>query len=326
MQISEFFSPRVRVFIKNKKRQVVIIKQLVGAEIKHILPGGGVNSGESLIDALHREIREETGLFIRDPQLKIVREVIIGGYFRSHEYFFIADHQSGEPIIGIDPERGSLDQKIVGAEWVDINHLRQIDIKPDFVSNIGRNKSPYFQIDKLSLEEYIKIYKEVPISKHQASELVHVMLKPDAIENGLENDVIQDLLFLGGKLILQKRLKLNRQQVEQIYFDFTFDSAREYVFRYLTTNETLHLAFVGESGLHDKFNQAKGKTGSNQGLRGKYISQYIKLDKTAYGLWLQNKHPEQEVINAEMFCRNLLHIAPSADASKKGIEIIICCK
>ena len=105
MQISEFFSPRVRAFITNKKRQVVIIKQLVGAEVNHILPGGGVSSGESIIDALHREIQEETGLLIRDPKLKIVREIIIDGYFRSHEYFFTANHQSGELIIGIDPER-----------------------------------------------------------------------------------------------------------------------------------------------------------------------------------------------------------------------------
>ena len=52
--------PRIRVsaILRWRDRMLLCRHEKPGKEY-WLLPGGGVNSGESLVDALHRELREE---------------------------------------------------------------------------------------------------------------------------------------------------------------------------------------------------------------------------------------------------------------------------
>ena len=55
--------PRIRVSaILRWSGRILLIRQEKGEREYWLLPGGGVNSGESLVDALHREIAEEVGI------------------------------------------------------------------------------------------------------------------------------------------------------------------------------------------------------------------------------------------------------------------------
>ena len=56
--------PRIRVsaVLRWQDRILLCRHEKAGRGEYWLLPGGGVNSGESLTDALHRELREEVGI------------------------------------------------------------------------------------------------------------------------------------------------------------------------------------------------------------------------------------------------------------------------
>jgi 8-oxo-dGTP diphosphatase len=55
--------PRIRVSaILRRDDRILLCRHEKGGKDYWLLPGGGVNSGESLVDALHRELLEEVGI------------------------------------------------------------------------------------------------------------------------------------------------------------------------------------------------------------------------------------------------------------------------
>lgn len=56
----------VRALVVNDDEQVLLVRHSYGSG--WYLPGGGVSRGESILDALHRELLEETGIQVSEPQ------------------------------------------------------------------------------------------------------------------------------------------------------------------------------------------------------------------------------------------------------------------
>ncbi|WP_326657188.1 NUDIX hydrolase [Streptomyces sp. NBC_00385] len=63
--------PRVQLVIGIIRQgdEILLVRESLGAagEILWSLPGGGVEDGELMHEALRRELREETGLLVGDP-------------------------------------------------------------------------------------------------------------------------------------------------------------------------------------------------------------------------------------------------------------------
>jgi nucleoside diphosphate kinase len=155
------------------------------------------------------------------------------------------------------------------------------------------------------------------------SELAHVMLKPDSLSSNLRDIVLRELLDAGGSVVASKRLTLSLSQIAAIYPRFPNRRAQPFIFAYFTSRETEHFAFVGNEGLHARLNEAKGQTGTGQGIRGKYYTTYTRLSQAALDEWLWGTSPQAAEIDLEMFGRDILHVADNSEDSLRALRAIL---
>ena len=82
-----------------------------------VLPGGHLESGETLWEAAVREMGEETGLTVEDGRLWALSE-FHGDGRQVLDCTFYASRWSGRPRLGSDPEGEGHPATLVGIEWV----------------------------------------------------------------------------------------------------------------------------------------------------------------------------------------------------------------
>jgi 8-oxo-dGTP diphosphatase len=121
---------RVRVcgycFVANK---ILVIKHLGLGQLGYLwsVPGGGVNFGETLTDALKREFLEETGLTIRVNRLCSVSE-FMEMPLHAVELFYEVDIIGGHLQKGTDPEMPHHAQIISEIAWLSLPELQAMPL------------------------------------------------------------------------------------------------------------------------------------------------------------------------------------------------------
>lgn len=116
---------RVGAFLQHEGR-LLLIEQSRGEDRYWLLPGGGVHFGESLSDALRREVAEELGLRVAVGRLlAIVESISPEPAYRKHVIHMVFE-VSASPEADITPQEST----ILHADFLDERALHTVDLRP----------------------------------------------------------------------------------------------------------------------------------------------------------------------------------------------------
>ncbi len=110
-----------------QKENKILLQNRVKSDWRgYAFPGGHIEVGESIVDAVVREVREETGLTIIDPKLCGIKQFPLkDGKYENGRYLvflFRADKFSGEVV---SSEEGEM-------RWIDKRDLHKFNLVQDF--------------------------------------------------------------------------------------------------------------------------------------------------------------------------------------------------
>ena len=95
--------PTVGGLILNRKRELLLVKSPKWRD-RYTIPGGHVEIGETLVEALKRELKEEVGVQVDDPELLIIQEAIFTREFFRKRHFIFFDYmcKTKNSIVKVD--------------------------------------------------------------------------------------------------------------------------------------------------------------------------------------------------------------------------------
>ena len=116
MAKQQFPEPTVGALIFDQKGELFLMKSYKWRD-KYVIPGGHIELGETIEEALKREIKEETGLDIYDIEFILLQEFIFDKHFFKRKHFIFLDYacktkslkvklnSEGQSYIWMDPKK-----------------------------------------------------------------------------------------------------------------------------------------------------------------------------------------------------------------------------
>lgn len=124
----------VRVVLFNNENQLLLVKQRHEGKDIWMVPGGGIEEGESSQDAAIREVMEETGLIVHVERLLWHVEEVSEERGQRFVNFFLGSIIGGQPELGSDPEFGEDDQVLEDLKFFSQDEIAQLDhVYPDYL-------------------------------------------------------------------------------------------------------------------------------------------------------------------------------------------------
>lgn len=117
--------PRVRAAaIIQRGNSILMVRHEKGDSSYWLLPGGGVDLGETLHEAVIRELKEEVSLEVHPGAMVFVSESIAPDHSRHMiQCCFLTEIVSGEVALGID-------ERVVEAAFVSAEELGDLEVHP----------------------------------------------------------------------------------------------------------------------------------------------------------------------------------------------------
>ncbi|BDA77896.1 ADP-ribose pyrophosphatase [Leptospira kobayashii] len=133
---------RVAALIQDKKGKVLLIQQTKKGQGYWLLPGGGIEFGESAEEALQRELKEELELDVVSSAFLLLNESIDPKKQR-HLIQLVFQVKVKEQVPKINPK----EKVISGFGYFTFEELQKLDLRPDI--------KEYFKSKKRSLSTYV---------------------------------------------------------------------------------------------------------------------------------------------------------------------------
>ncbi|WFD10208.1 NUDIX domain-containing protein [Tepidibacter hydrothermalis] len=120
--MKQYPEPTVGAIIFNPEGKILLCKSHKWNN-QYVIPGGHIELGEKMEDALRREILEETGLHIYDIKLISLKESVYSNKFHSKKHFIFIDY-----TCKTDSTNVQLNDEADGYEWVDLQEIENYDL------------------------------------------------------------------------------------------------------------------------------------------------------------------------------------------------------
>jgi ADP-ribose pyrophosphatase YjhB (NUDIX family) len=127
--------------------EILLVKHEKGGREYWLLPGGGLEPGETLAQATERELREECGVTIRCGRLLFIAETLEPNLERQIvNLVFFAELVAGEPHLATQS-----DARLVDVAWVERARLPSLVFYPDFRQELLEQWGHGFSLNAVSL-------------------------------------------------------------------------------------------------------------------------------------------------------------------------------
>ena len=137
MNKQKYPEPTVGALIFNQKGEVFLMTSPKWKG-KYVIPGGHIEMGETIEQALKREIKEETNLNIFNIQFISFQEFIYGEGFHEKRHFIFLDYTcKTEDVEVVLNKEGS------GYVWITIDEALKLSIDPYTKTTILHYKEKY---------------------------------------------------------------------------------------------------------------------------------------------------------------------------------------
>lgn len=120
--MKQYPEPTVGAIIFNPENKVLLCRSSKWGN-KYVFPGGHIELGEKMEDALIREVKEETGLDIFDIQLISLQEAVYSDTFEAKKHFIFIDF-----ICRTESSEVTLNDEAEEFAWVALKEVGSFDL------------------------------------------------------------------------------------------------------------------------------------------------------------------------------------------------------